>query len=417
MAVTIWSRTASEYADSGPTASNGNRRILLPTANLTDGGITVARVRFELKAHSAQDTVVKSMTFGQEDPAEYCGFVGDQVQAATDFTVPAGTTAWTDWVNFSFDPAVDHLLHYYIESGHYSTSRSESLTRYKFSTSDESSTLLIPTYSTTNYVYSLITIEGEVAPLPDGMYANLPPLEALFSGEFRNEIIASMPALVTTFSARGANAALLIDLPELTFAGDLSHPSWMTVTLPDFRSEFSSGTSLELDLFAPEILLSAVSGATSALSLSLSDLSFSSQSGSFLSSVLPSFEPLFVGTSGTVAAVDSQFPALEVLFSGKTGQLGQLAVTLPLIRTLFTASQPTLGDLLVEFPPLQVLLSGSVGTVGSLVVTLPELEALLSGYPAMSAELLVSLPAIRALFEGDMTGRFDDYILQWVRPS
>ncbi len=274
-----------------------------------------------------------------------------------------------------------------------------------------------------------LTITGQT-PVPVVAVAAEPGTGQLqFTGQtpqlIHNDLVIALPALTATFGGEGLNLALDVTLPELLFAGSLSEPSWMVVTLPYIEAEFLSGSSASIELPPLEIEFSAVVGAACELGIDLPELTFAATSGTAWAVDVPPLDILFSGTVGTAARLVVPLPAITSLFGADVQTLAQLTINLPSLQAAFTSEQEILSNLIVEFPALSSLFGFSAGVISSLEVNLPALTALLTSYEDITGQIVISLPVLKAYLELSHEGRFDTVtaeqldatILKYRRPS
>ena len=87
-------------------------RNVIASGTLTNTG---TQVRIRIRANSSTATVVGGTSIGTRS-GETCDYSAAPTRITWDTgsegkTIAAGETAWSDWVNFSLNPAVDHLVH------------------------------------------------------------------------------------------------------------------------------------------------------------------------------------------------------------------------------------------------------------------------------------------------------------------
>jgi hypothetical protein len=101
------------------------------------------------------------------------------------------------------------------------------------------------------------------------------------------------------------------------------------------------------------------------------------------------------GTSGAVVAVE--FPNLTATGTG-------------------TADSDTASLLASTLPALTISATGTASQLATLDCSLPELEMDASGFIVPVGNAALTLPFLTLYSEGSSTGRFEGYVLRYIRP-
>lgn len=169
MAVVVWDRSPSLASSSG--LNETNWRNVLYNTYLSDGGITIGKIRIKLAARPSTDYPVDGMSIGERS-----GSTDDYASTPTRITfnsgsnsttVVAGVDQWSDWVDYNLDVSKDYLCHIYSDlAGFVSVpkhSETGSDSYQKLNTAvDETLTETVSGYSTETYTYIITVIEGDV---------------------------------------------------------------------------------------------------------------------------------------------------------------------------------------------------------------------------------------------------------------
>jgi len=108
----VWSKTlTTDFSN-----FQASYRNILAAASIADPGVVIAQVRVRFSASSANQSIIEGASIGLRLGASISYQTGKYVRllfsGLNGVTIPAGATAWSDWVDFAyFDPDVDHLVH------------------------------------------------------------------------------------------------------------------------------------------------------------------------------------------------------------------------------------------------------------------------------------------------------------------
>jgi hypothetical protein len=116
---TVWSKNLTNGFNK---AAGYQTRAVLDELQISGGG---NKIRIRCTANPTQDTVIDGTSIGLRDlSAGQDDFDGPPTRITWDsgnngVTISAGTSEWSDWIDFSLDSSKDHLIHVFHDNATY----------------------------------------------------------------------------------------------------------------------------------------------------------------------------------------------------------------------------------------------------------------------------------------------------------
>ena len=155
------------YTMTTDTTGDRGLRVRIPADSLSANG-TQVRVNFE--AHSSSDTTIVDAYIGEQASSgdNYDMESGTITRLTFDTgntgcTITAGTTKYSDWVDYSFDKTKCYLISFGVSDNRRYTDGSAGYTYFKASASGESATANVTGYSGTTFVFHVVDIEVQAS--------------------------------------------------------------------------------------------------------------------------------------------------------------------------------------------------------------------------------------------------------------
>lgn len=179
---------------------------------------------------------------------------------------------------------------------------------------------------------------------------------------------------------------------------------------------FAFGNNYTLGILeALEATVAGEVGNVCSVEADLAALTCEAFSGMFVDASLEAIEANVSGVIGITSYCNIELPALQADIQGYISNIGSVDTSLPALEALVTAIVSGYGYVSADLLPLISSITGIVGTSIIVNTTLEALSADISGYVQPIGTVTANLSPIEAFIIGNISNRFDDYILKHVR--